>query len=123
MIYLDNAATSFPKPKSVIREVTECLTKYCGNPGRSSHKLALSAADKIFETRVIIANFLGWKKCENVVFLPSATYALNIVIKLQYVNGRPVAKLSDTPGKAMCRDQYYLEYLKRSVNFRLNREK
>ncbi|MBR6091036.1 MAG: nicotinate phosphoribosyltransferase [Anaerolineaceae bacterium] len=49
--------------------------------------------------------------------------ALNIVIKLQYVNGRPVAKLSDTPGKAMCRDEEYLEYLKRSVAFRLNREK
>ena len=48
--------------------------------------------------------------------------ALNIVIKLQYVNGRPVAKLSDTPDKAMCRDEHYLEYLKRSVNFRLNRE-
>lgn len=49
--------------------------------------------------------------------------ALNIVIKLQYVNGRPVAKLSDTPSKAMCRDEYYLEYLKRSVDFRLKREK
>ncbi|MBR5923775.1 MAG: nicotinate phosphoribosyltransferase [Clostridia bacterium] len=49
--------------------------------------------------------------------------ALNIVIKLQYVNGRPVAKLSDTPGKAMCRDENYLEYLKRSVAFRLDREK
>lgn len=49
--------------------------------------------------------------------------ALNIVIKLQTVNGRAVAKLSDTPGKAMCRDAEYLEYLKRSVNFRLNREK
>ena len=48
--------------------------------------------------------------------------ALNIVIKLQYVNGRPVAKLSDTPGKAMCRDEEYLEYLKRSVKFRLERE-
>ena len=48
---------------------------------------------------------------------------LNIVIKLQYVNGRPVAKLSDTPGKAMCRDDQYLEYLKRSVEFRINREK
>ena len=48
---------------------------------------------------------------------------LNIVIKLQYVNGRPVAKLSDTPGKAMCRDTAYLEYLKRSVDFRLQREK
>ncbi len=48
--------------------------------------------------------------------------ALNIVIKLQYVNGRPVAKLSDTPSKAMCRDTDYLEYLKRSVDFRLKRE-
>ena len=48
--------------------------------------------------------------------------ALNIVIKLQYVNGRPVAKLSDTPGKAMCMDENYLDYLKRSVDFRLQRE-
>ena len=48
--------------------------------------------------------------------------ALNIVIKLQYVNGRPVAKLSDTPGKAMCRDENYLDYLQRSVDFRLQRE-
>ena len=47
---------------------------------------------------------------------------LNIVIKLQYVNGRPVAKLSDAPGKAMCQDPEYLEYLQRSVDFRLQRE-
>ena len=46
---------------------------------------------------------------------------LNIVIKLQYVNGRAVAKLSDVPGKAMCRDPHYLDYLKRSVAFRLER--
>ena len=49
--------------------------------------------------------------------------ALNIVIKLQYVNGRPVAKLSDNPEKSMCRDPQYLDYLKRAVKFRLNREK
>ena len=48
---------------------------------------------------------------------------LNIVVKLQYVNGRPVAKLSDTPDKAMCRDAEYLKYLKSSVAFRLDREK
>ena len=48
---------------------------------------------------------------------------LNIVIKLQYVNDRPVAKLSDTPGKAMCKDPDYLKYLKESVAFRLHREK
>jgi nicotinate phosphoribosyltransferase len=45
---------------------------------------------------------------------------LNIVIKLQTVNGHAVAKLSDSPGKAMCRDEAFLEYLKRSVDFRLN---
>lgn len=49
--------------------------------------------------------------------------ALNIVIKLQYVNGRPVAKLSDCPGKSMCSDEAYLEYLKSAVQFRIDREK
>ena len=44
---------------------------------------------------------------------------LNIVIKLQYVNGRPVAKLSDCPDKAMCHDEEYLDYLKRSVERRV----
>ena len=44
---------------------------------------------------------------------------LNIVIKLQYVNGHPVAKLSDNPGKAMCQDGSYLEYLKNAVDYRL----
>jgi len=48
---------------------------------------------------------------------------LNIVIKLQTVNGHAVAKLSDTPGKAMCRDKDYLEYLKRSVDFRIRRSR
>lgn len=48
---------------------------------------------------------------------------LNIVIKLQEVNGQPVAKLSDAPGKAMCRDNDYLTYLKNAVAFRLAREK
>lgn len=59
-----------------------------------------------------IGTFISNDTCEQ---------ALNIVIKLQYVNGRPVAKLSDVPGKSMCRDMDYLEYLKRSVEFRLNR--
>ncbi len=49
--------------------------------------------------------------------------ALNIVIKLQYVNGRPVAKLSDSTGKSMSQDEEYLSYLRRAVEFRLEREK
>ncbi len=47
---------------------------------------------------------------------------LNIVIKLQYVNGQPVAKLSDAPGKTMCDDADYEKYLRSSVAFRLNKE-
>ena len=49
--------------------------------------------------------------------------ALNIVIKLQSVNGRAVAKLSDSPGKTMCRDEQFVHYLKESVEFRINRQK
>ena len=48
---------------------------------------------------------------------------LNIVIKLQYVNDRPVAKLSDNEEKTMCDDPNFLKYLQASVKFRLEREK
>ncbi len=48
---------------------------------------------------------------------------LNIVIKLQYVNNKPVAKLSDVEGKTMCEDEIYLSHLKESVNYRVNIER
>ena len=48
--------------------------------------------------------------------------ALNIVIKLQYVNGRPVAKLSDVEGKSMTQDEHYIQYLRGAVDFRFSRE-
>lgn len=86
-----------------------------------SDSLNFDRAQKLFDyfkdrTKVAfgIGTFCSNDTCEE---------ALNIVIKLQYVNGRPVAKLSDVPGKEMCQDEAYLEYLRRSVEFRLNREK
>ncbi len=58
-------------------------------------------------------------------FVSNDTYvgSLNIVIKLQYVNGRPVAKLSDAKGKTMCDNEEYEKYLRNAVQFRLEREK
>ena len=58
-----------------------------------------------------IGTFLSNDTCED---------PLNIVIKLQYVNGHPVAKLSDDWGKAMCQNSDYLNYLKGAVEYRLN---
>ena len=58
-----------------------------------------------------IGTFLSNDTCED---------PLNIVIKLQYVNGHPVAKLSDDWGKAMCQNDDYLNYLKGAVEYRLN---
>lgn len=54
-------------------------------------------------------------------YLSNDTFAdpLNIVIKLQYVNDRPVAKLSDMAGKVMCQDEKYVEYLRSAVDYRL----
>ena len=49
----------------------------------------------------------------------TAVGALNIVIKLQYVNGHPVAKLSDNPAKTMCQDEDYINYLRNAVEYRL----
>ena len=81
MIYFDNAATSFPKPKDVIQATNECITKYCGNPGRSSHKLSLKSAEKIFESRESVMKFIGAESEENIIFTQNATHALNHAIK------------------------------------------
>lgn len=81
MIYFDNAATSFPKPQCVIKEVKDCLQKYCGNAGRSGHRLSLLAAEKIYRSRDSIAAHLCYPYPERVVFSQNATYALNLAIR------------------------------------------
>ena len=80
MIYFDNAATTFPKPPAVAREMTRCITEYGGNPGRSGHRLSVAAAEAIFDVRVAVASFFGVKKPENVIFTHNTTEALNLVI-------------------------------------------
>ena len=81
MIYFDNAATSFPKPQAVPREVYRCMTEYCGNPGRSGHALSLAAAKKIFDCRCEISDLFGADSPEGIVFTQNTTHALNLIIK------------------------------------------
>lgn len=80
MIYLDNAATTFPKPSSVVRSMAKCIKEYCGNPGRSAHALALKSAEAVFDTRSGICALFGTSKQENVIFSYNATHAINKVL-------------------------------------------
>lgn len=81
MIYLDNAATSFPKPREVIRETAQVLSSPLGNPGRSGHKMSLESTRLIFQAREDLAVLLSLKKSENIVFTGGATASLNLAIQ------------------------------------------
>ncbi len=81
LIYLDNAATSYPKPRSVYDEVNRCMRTYCGNPGRGSHPMAMAASEAIYDCRTRLADLLGAPRAEGVVFTLNATYALNLMLK------------------------------------------
>jgi cysteine desulfurase family protein len=105
VIYLDNAATSFPKPVSVTEEQARCMRHYCGNPGRGSHALAMAAAEKIYECRCSVAELFGSKHPENVMFTVNTTTALNTVIKGLLRSGDHIL-LSDMEHNATFRPIY-----------------
>jgi len=79
MIYLDNAATSFPKPECVYNAIDEVNRNLMVNAGRGTYKLAAKASALINETRINLANMLG-VMADDVFFLPSNTYAMNYVV-------------------------------------------
>lgn len=81
MIYLDNAATSFCKPKEVVSAVTDALTCFSANPGRSGHDLSVKAAEKVYEARVALDTFFNGFDSSNVCFTLNCTTALNTAIK------------------------------------------
>ena len=105
MIYLDNAATSFPKPRRVIEEQLRCMRAYCGNPGRGSHALSRAAAEKIYECRTEAAELFGLENPESVMFTMNATMAINTVIKGVLQMGDHVL-LSDMEHNAVYRPIY-----------------
>ena len=80
IVYLDNAATTFPKPRPVLEAMLDCAENYCGNAGRGAHPLALASAEAIFAAREALAS-LFVADTERIIFTLNTTYALNMAIK------------------------------------------
>ena len=105
LIYLDNAATTFPKPPEVYGETVKALLNYGGNPGRGAHSLSVAAAKKIYECRETAAELFGVSDPERVLFTLNTTYGLNTVIKGTLKSGDHVL-ISDMEHNAVYRPIY-----------------
>jgi len=81
MIYLDNAATSFPKPLRVYDEVDRCLRTYCANPGRGGHAMSIASGKAVSEAREKISAFFNIDDPLRLAFTKNATEAINTAIK------------------------------------------
>ena len=75
MIYLDNAATSYPKPPEVIEAVTNSMIFYGANPGRSGYDFSVKTAEEVFLTRAKLNDFFNGYGSEYVSFFSNCTYA------------------------------------------------
>ena len=80
MIYLDNSATSYPKPQSVRKAVNDAIL-YGANPGRSGHKPSLYSSKIIYDCRKNICELVNAQDPEQVIFTLNCTYAINMVLK------------------------------------------
>ncbi|HOX42743.1 MAG TPA: aminotransferase class V-fold PLP-dependent enzyme [Myxococcota bacterium] len=81
MIYLDNAATSWPKPDSVPAAMERFLREHGANPGRSGHALSIQAGRVVYDARERVARLLGHGDPLSVVFTKNATEALNLALQ------------------------------------------
>lgn len=79
-IYLDNASTSFPKPKEVLNSINDFMINLGGNSGRGSSSSSLKSSHVTYNCREAIAQFFNYDKSENVIFTNNITSSLNILL-------------------------------------------
>lgn len=113
-IYIDNASTSFPKPKCVSDAVYKYMTELGSNINRGCYDNAYSVEEMVFETRELIANMFGASDCKNVVFTKNVTESLNVIIK-GYLKPGDHVLVSSMEHNAVMRPLVQLE--KRGVTF------
>lgn len=80
MVYLDNAATSFPKPETVYNEILKCMKEYCANPGRGGHQMSITAGKAVIEAREAVSDFFNCQNPMQVCFTKNATEGLNYAL-------------------------------------------
>jgi len=80
MIYLDNAATSRPKPPEVIKAMNDFLDNVCANSGRSGHRLAIQASRIVYDARESLAELFNITDPLQIVFTMNATESLNLAL-------------------------------------------
>ncbi|KIL36286.1 cysteine desulfurase [Cohnella kolymensis] len=80
-IYMDNAATTWPKPPSVIEAMERCMLESAANPGRGSHTMAVKASRVLFETRKRLSKLFHIANPNDIAFTLNTTHALNLAIQ------------------------------------------
>lgn len=81
VVYLDNAASTWPKPPEVKQAMVECLEEYGANPGRGGHQMSMRASKALYYTRAKLARLFNVSNPNDIVFTSNATGALNQGIK------------------------------------------
>lgn len=80
-IYMDNAATSWPKPPGVMEAMERCMREAAANPGRGSHEMAVKASRVLFEGRKALAKLFRVKNPNDIAFTLNTTHALNLALQ------------------------------------------
>lgn len=81
IIYLDNAASTWPKPPGVAEAAARMIAECAAGPGRGNHRMALAAGRVLMETRMLLARLFGIRNPADIAFAANATAALNLAIK------------------------------------------
>lgn len=112
VVYLDHAASSWPKPPEVLKAMHDCMEQYAANPGRGSHELAVKASRVLFEGRKQLAKLFNIKNPNDIAYAPNTTFALNLAIKGFVKEGEHILCTAIEHNSV----RRPLEYLKRTKN-------
>lgn len=107
MIYMDNGATSWPKPPEMLKALTDAAANYCANPGRSGHAMAARTAREIFRTRLAAAELFNIDEPGQIIFTKNCTEGINMALMGVLREGDHVVTSSMEHNSVM-RPLYYL---------------